>query len=752
MSKEHLLPSLNLFVRSARVDVHAKRCQGSRGWRYEPVIAPLTEQDLLRHLESEPQLGAYLIERESSRIRLAAFDLDDHGGDGAWEVMCETAIRVAATARRFGLNAWPVRSGGGHGIHLFFRWDQYQEAHDVRLLMATILAAEGFNNGTAGIAAGDIEIFPKQNRISDSEDGPGYGALIALPFGRESVPLDLEMYTIDTPIQWPSSQPAERNFSDEEKSDLVDEVNDYDTIAEALKHIDNGTLSYEDWIRVGFAIKGCLGEEGKSLFASFSKGYADNTDKIIEQKWRSFKKLGSRAGTLFKLARQGGWKGRPNESPAGSDLWIASQFIEDYGRGLRYTAQWSKWNVWNGNYWKEDNTLKVYDMARETVRKIAIRANKKQTLIASAKTINAVAVIAKADRKVAATIDQWDLNPWLLGTAGGTVDLRSGSILKNNMDDHITKIAITAPGGECPIWRDVLHKITAGDVDLQDYLQIIAGYSLTGSVREEALFFFYGGGGNGKGTFIETLGYLIGDYGTTVAMSTLMASKNTEHPTEIAKLRGVRLAMASETKEGARWDVAKIKLLTGGDQLTGRFMRGDYFDFMPSHKLIVSGNRRPMLGTVDAAIARRMHLVPFLVQISTPDRTIKERLRNEAAGILAWAVEGCLRWQRHGLVMPDVVAKATEEYLHDQDDIQVWIDESCQLSNSDEVVSHLYDSFGEWCDRSGAFRPSKKEFTQRLAARGFEMKRSHGITKVRGLILGQPMPDENFPDDDEIPF
>lgn len=759
--KDHLLPSLELLIRSARVDIHAQRFKQGNRWAYKPISKPLSDDDIRRHLEEEPQVGVYVMPAGSESGRLAALDFDDHDGTTPWDQMRDAAIRVAATARRFGLNAWPVRSGGGHGIHLFFRWDKGQLASDVRKLLATILAAEGYRDGTKGVANGEIEIFPKQDRIAED----GYGALIALPFARESTPLNELMVPIDPPVTWISSTPVARRETEEEKEEFFGTV-DAESVSAALKAIGNTNLDYEQWIKVGLAIKSALGDAGKALFLEWSALSSKNDARITERKWNSFQPSRIGVGTIYRMAREKGWQGLPNEAPPFSDIWLALRFAAENEGALRYTAQWSRWNVWCGAYWKADNTLRAFDMVREMLQKVAVVANKKRSAIASAKAVSAVTTLVRADRRIAATVDQWDKDPWLLGTPAGTVDLRSGNMTENSRGDYITKVTNAEPAFESTstLWLDYLHRVTNNDQDLIDYLQCVCGYLLTGSVREEALFFLHGPGGNGKGTFVGTIQHIVGDYGTTVGMGTLMATKNTEHPTEIAKLRGVRLATASETKEGTRWDVAKIKLLTGGDGLTGRFMRGDYFNFDATHKLLVSGNKKPMLGQVDDAIIRRMQLIPFIIKITVPNNTIKERLKGpEAGAILAWCIEGCLRWQRTGLVIPASVRAATDEYLHDMDDIKVWIDDCCELGNMvQEASGRLYASYGKWTERRGAYKVSHREFSQRLQDRSFEQYKSQGVRGFRGLrllaeesnnvdqVLGvkQRQPGE----DEEIPF
>jgi putative DNA primase/helicase len=491
--------------------------------------------------------------------------------------------------------------------------------------------------------------------------------------------------------------------------------------------------------------------EGQAIWEAFSARAAKNSEQRTIDRWRHYANsppTSIGAGTIFYRAQlaQPGWRLPSDAAPEHSDEALTVRFVFEREADLRYTAHWNRWHHWTGSYWREDRTLVSLNLSRQFCRRIARAANKGGRSLASARTVNAVVGLARADQRIAATVDQWDADPWLLGTPGGTVDLHRGVLLANGAENYITRVAAVTPEGECPIWINTIQEIANNKQDIVDYFQRIAGYLLTGSVREEKMFFLYGLGGNGKGTFIETLAYVLGAYSTTVAMSTLVMTKHSEHPTEIAKLCGTRLALASETNEAARWNSARIKLLTGGDALTGRFMRGDYFDFPPTHKLIVSSNRRPLLGRVDEAIVRRTVMIPFERTFTTPDRTLKDRLRTEAAGILSWAVEGCLIWQRWGLRAPASVEVATQEYLRDQDDIQLFIDEHCVEDSAARTSSTaLYGAWQDYCRTAGVHPGSKKDFTQRMMAK-YPHRLIQNLTNFEGVRLMDLNRDARDPD------
>jgi putative DNA primase/helicase len=355
--------------------------------------------------------------------------------------------------------------------------------------------------------------------------------------------------------------------------------------------------------------------------------------------------------------------------PAFSDEALALQFAERHANDLRYVAAWGRWLHWDQTCWQFDDTLRAFDRARRICREAAAKCDKPKiaTMLASAKTVAAVERLAKADRWLAATVDQWDADPWLLNTPTGVVDLQTGKSRQHRHHDHMTKLTGVAPDASCPIatWLEFLNRIMGGNSDLVAFVQRLAGYALTGLTREHALFFLFGTGANGKTTFVNAITSCLGDYHRTAPIETFTDSKNERHPTDLASLRGARLVTAVETEEGRRWAESKIKALTGGDKIAARFMRQDFFEYAPQFKLVIAGNHKPGLRSVDEAIRRRFNLVPFTITIPLGERDEKlsDKFRNELPGILAWMIQGCLEWQTKGLAAPEEVKSATAAYL-----------------------------------------------------------------------------------------
>jgi putative DNA primase/helicase len=273
---------------------------------------------------------------------------------------------------------------------------------------------------------------------------------------------------------------------------------------------------------------------------------------------------------------------------------------------------------------------------------------------------------------------------------------------------------------------------------LQEFLQRMCGYALTGMTREDALFFLYGIGANGKTVFINTISGVMHDYAKTAPMEAFTASMNEQHPTDLAGLQGARLVTASEIEDGKRWAESKIKRLTGGDKISARFMRQDFFEFTPQFKLVIAGNYKPGLGAVGEAIRRRFYLILFTVTIPKEERDeeLTKKLVAERGGILQWMTEGCTAWLKEGLNPPAIVRDATEDYLSAEDCIGQWLEERCETGpNCTSTASELYGSYQGWLIHNGEAECSQKRFSQYLEARGFTRQRSSETRTFRGLTL-----------------
>ena len=441
------------------------------------------------------------------------------------------------------------------------------------------------------------------------------------------------------------------------------------------------------------------------------------------------------------------------------DEWLTLAFSERHADDLRYCDVFGRWFEWDGGRWREDITRRVVMHARAFCREESAKARDTfkdpkvaggiARSVANARTVAVVVNLARADIRHATKPDDWDADPWALNTPAGIVDLRSGALHPHDRAALCSKMTAVAPSeAERPRWRKFLDDVTAGDVELQEFLARVAGYGLTGSTREHALFFLYGTGANGKGTFLNTLTAILGDYAKVAAMETFTDSHTDRHPTELAMLKGARTVTAQETAEGRCWAESRIKALTGGDPVTARFMRQDFFTYTPQFKLLIAGNHKPGLRNIDEAIRRRFHLLPFTVRIppEARDPNLFDKLREEWPAILGWALEGCLQWQAEGLNPPSVVVEATAEYFDDEDSFGRWLDECCiRDPMAHETTRDLYAAWSTWAQRSGMSAGSEPKFRSALKARGFVSKREAGTG--RGGFAGIRLLRNDYTDD-----
>jgi putative DNA primase/helicase len=341
---------------------------------------------------------------------------------------------------------------------------------------------------------------------------------------------------------------------------------------------------------------------------------------------------------------------------------VALAFAERYTDKLLYCHNSGRWHTWTGSHWAPNVTKLAFHYARELAREFSQGSNAKVSKVAFAAAVERFAI---ADPVFAVTADKWDRDLYLLGTPEGTVDLRTGQLRPASPRDYITKLTAVAPAetADCPVWLNFLNEVTRQDQAMIRFLQQWCGYSLTGDTREHALAFVIGPGKNGKTTFLETVSGIMNEYATTAPMETFTYSQFERHPTDLASMRGARMVTASETEEGRSWAEARIKQLTGGEKISARFMRQDFFEYVPQFKLTIIGNHRPNLRNIDDAIRRRFNLVPFEFTPPIPNKNLRNELRAEWPGILRWMINGCLDWQRNELTPAPSITEATNRHF-----------------------------------------------------------------------------------------
>lgn len=440
---------------------------------------------------------------------------------------------------------------------------------------------------------------------------------------------------------------------------------------------------------------------------------------------------------LIETFKQADWR---------TEHGIATVLSELYGADWKFSAAWGQWYRWDGGRWVCDQVLAFKHLVRQvchTASKFAdIKEQGVRARIASAATIANVERLTRADPTHATPVENWDADAMLLNTTGGIVNLKTGILMPHDRNCLMTKIASASPQGDCPQWLDFLTVITGGNQDLIDYLRRVIGYCLTGVTTEHALFFLYGTGANGKSVFIDVISSILGDYAKNAPMDTFMDTRTDRHPTDLAGLRGARFVCANETEQGRRWNESKIKSITGGDTISARFMRQDFFEFKPQFKLLIAGNHKPSISNVDEAMSRRLHLIPFTVFIPPEkrDKHLTAKLIEERNGILAWAVDGLMEWQIiGGLKPPEIVTTATKEYLEAEDSLGGWLEDCCEIDSAAFSTSKsLFESWKHWADEFGEYVGEQRKLSERLKSRNFVYDRKDKQRGFKGIRVKSP--------------
>jgi putative DNA primase/helicase len=420
----------------------------------------------------------------------------------------------------------------------------------------------------------------------------------------------------------------------------------------------------------------------------------------------------------------------PGDRVFGSDDGLAAELSERLGADWRYVPDRHIWRRWTGQYWEADRRNRIKDLSRHVCGDLARQVKSKRLArqIASDRAMEAAIRIASSDPRHVTLAGEFDPSPWHLNTPAGIVDLTTGQLLPHDRDALMTCMTAASPEGDCPRFKAFLAEAAGGDAKLQGFLQRVAGYCLTGSVEEHAIFFLFGPGGTGKSLFLNLLKNVLGDdYAKTADMDLFTVAVGERHKSPLAMVHAARLVIANEADESKRLDEAKVKTLTGGDVAVANYMRGDSFEFRPKFKLLIAGNERPHLRSADDAMRRRLHVIPFRHKPKVVDKELLERLRPELGGILCWAIEGELERRRIGLAPPPEVVGATDEYFEAENVIGRWLEERCTRGDAAiDVVDGrkrpaftsnkaVYRDYRAWAKEGGEFVLSERFFIQKLS-------------------------------------
>jgi putative DNA primase/helicase len=440
-----------------------------------------------------------------------------------------------------------------------------------------------------------------------------------------------------------------------------------------------------------------------------------------------------------------------------TELGAAEFFADRHGRAVRFDHRRQRWLVWGGHRWIPDANAQVRRMMSEHLRQWQRDAmdiserERRQRIVEFALRLERkggvanVLGMAESVLPIATDGASWDENLYTLGVTNGVVDLRTGECRAGHPEDMITMATACAYDAfaTAPTWQAFLDAILP-DPDVRHFMQVFVGYSLTGNTDEQVLAMLYGKGSNGKSTLLSVLVAILGDYASTIAFSSL-EMKRSDIPSDIAGLQHVRFVMASEVKEGQRFNEARIKALTGGDVVSARHLYGAWFSFKPSAKFFLAVNHKPAVGDDSYGFWRRIRLVPFLESFTGSARVadMADRLLAERDGILQWAIAGCLLWQQTGLGTADAIDRASYEYQAESDPLAEFIDECCEQEAGAECkAGTAYSAYVKWAEtrrmpKDAILRPAS--FGMRFGDKYERVKRNFGALYLGVKIMSERM-------------
>jgi putative DNA primase/helicase len=423
-----------------------------------------------------------------------------------------------------------------------------------------------------------------------------------------------------------------------------------------------------------------------------------------------------------------------------TDTTNAERLMKKYGSDIRYVAEWKKWLVWNGSYWKTDKGALIHEKGLQMIRSIydeifdtadyhekdAIEkaAIQSESMRRREAFIKAASLIVDLNIEV----DDLDKDPFLLNVKNGTIDVTTGEFREHRKEDFITKIANVSydPDAICPLWEKFIREIMDYKGDLINFLQTASGWGITGDTSEQIMFILIGNGANGKSTCINAIMHLLGDYATSAPTETFMRRLGDGISNDIARLRGMRFVTTTEAEQGRKLSESLIKQITGNDRMTARFLYGEYFTFQPTFKIFMATNHKPTISGTDYGIWRRIRLIPFTTTIAEENRDIHlaEKLLEESPGILNWLIKGAMRWKQERLSLPLEIKNATDEYRNEMDIIGNFIKDRCEQSPGTQIrARELFKCYQDWCEDNNEHAFSERFIGLRLKELGIKQKR-----------------------------
>ncbi len=704
----------------------------------------------------------------------------------------------------------PTQKTGSGGYHVFFRCanpgnnDKLAWSPDETEETGRTIAIE--TRGEGGYVIVAPSIHPSGNQYTmiqgDLADVPTLADDTAAMLFEAARSLNQAPYTRD---QLESIQKRQRERQRERTSterssqgSIIDDYTGRVPIEEALQAYGYVQTYHDRWARPGGKNPSVVLKDGKSHHFNTNDPMCDNNSHDAFDLFCIFEHGGD-VRRAVRAAYDAGYGERsesptpmqPSEGHGGasdgrapelrrfhrSDQGNAERFIADHGQHVRYVGVWGKWLIWDGTRWAIDETYEIYRLAATTVKRMWAEVGALADGDPNDKTdprtkekkewwawciacenkgkMEAMIEVAKTIAGIAIKHTQLDTNAWLLNCCNGTLNLRTGQLQKHRPEDLITKrIEIDFdPTAKATTWETFITRVMGEKADeLVPFVRRAIGYALTGDVSEQCLFFAHGKGHNGKSVFFNTLAALLGDYQQKAPTEMIMAKLGTggSIPNDVARLMGCRFVVTAEIEEGRRLAEALVKDLTSDDTIIARYLHKEFFEFPPTHKLFMYGNHKPIIRGTDPGIWRRIRLIPFQVTIPAEERDpqLGAKLKAELAGILNWAMAGCLEWQDIGLRVPQCVQDAVADYRAEMDTLGGFIEDTCVTGPAYTVrASELYAGYSKWCDDTGEFKITQRRFGMQLTERGYDRFHSRrGFSYIGIGLLTPPDGSDNGPD------
>jgi putative DNA primase/helicase len=423
-----------------------------------------------------------------------------------------------------------------------------------------------------------------------------------------------------------------------------------------------------------------------------------------------------------------------------TDVGNAERFVRQYGEVVKYNPKRKMWLIWQGTHWDWDDNVRVLNLAQKTARSIyseaAIQEDPRyrralsEWAQSSESNMRLKAMIEQVKPRVVVELNELDKDGWLYNCANGTIDLLTGQLLPHRKDDLITVcVPITYdPAAECPKWLPFLDYITDHNTELQSYLKKAVGYTLTGEIKEQIFFDCYGEqGNNGKTTFLTIVRSLAGDYGTPVPIDLFLYKYRSNaaqgHTESLANIQGKRFVIPHELEQRARLAMGLLKTLTGNDAIKASRKGEHEIEFVPICKIWIYGNYKPIVNETGNSFWRRLKLIPFNVTVPDTeiDINLPFKLHKELSGILNWAIEGCLAWQKEGFGKCDAITDATEKYRQESDELADFIQDACEIGIGRDYFATkkaMKEAYLQWCEDNGRYPMRSSDFAHALTAKG----------------------------------